>query len=201
MLNALANHGYLPRDGLNIDQDQVLTALNLSVNFVADSLVGVVQAALSTSTTGNSSTFNLADTAEHNVIEHDGSLSRDDLYFGDNLDFNAAIWATTAAQFTDDVISIETAAKARAARVAADSKVNPQFELPDALLQNSYFETSLYLLTFGDITNGNPPTKWIKILFGEYPLPLNIGNDGTDPMLRARAYSICGRICEARGWY
>jgi hypothetical protein len=166
MLNALANHGYLPRDGLNIDQDQILNALNESVNFIADSLVGVVQTALTTSTTGNGSTFNLADTAKHNVIEHDGSLSRNDIFFRDNLNFDPKIWATTAAHFTEDVISIETAAKARADRVAAARAVNPKFNLTAPLLQNSYFETSLYLVTLGDRVNGNPPTKWVKILFG-----------------------------------
>jgi hypothetical protein len=171
MLNALANHGFLPRDGLNIDQDQVVVAFNKSINFIADSLVGIVQTALTTSTTGNSSTFNLADTAEHDVIEHDGSLSRNDIYFGDNLDFDPEIWATTVAYFTDEVVSIEVAATARANRVTAAKVANPEFNLTDPLLQNSYFETSLYLVSLGDKVEGNAPTEWVKVLFGERGFP------------------------------
>ena len=101
MVNTLANHGYLSRDGLNISMSDLVTAFNLSVNLesAATQLVGAK--ALLTSTTGNASTFNLDDLDEHGVIEHDGSLSRADIYFGDNHSFNATIWDSVAALFNE----------------------------------------------------------------------------------------------------
>jgi hypothetical protein len=141
--------------------------LEQSINFVADILDSIIDIALSTSSTGNSSTFNLADSAVHNVCEHDGSLSRNDYYFGDDIHFNGPIWDVVKAHFTQDVITIETAAKTRADRIAAAEAVNPDFNLTDTGRQNSIFETSLYLLIFGDRVEGNATTEWVNILFGK----------------------------------
>lgn len=65
MVNALANHGYLPRDGVNVSMADLITGFNASVNLesAATQLVGAK--ALLTSTTGNASTFNLDDLDTH----------------------------------------------------------------------------------------------------------------------------------------
>ena len=65
MVNALANHGYLRRDGLNVSMDDLIIAFNASVNLVtaATELVGVK--ALTASTTGSPLTFNLDDINQH----------------------------------------------------------------------------------------------------------------------------------------
>lgn len=166
MLNSLANHGYLPRDGLNIDAAMLTQALSDGINIDPATLAGAVQVAVSLSQTGNSSTFNLHDTLTHDVIEHDGSLSRNDVYEGDALTFNATVWAQTASHFTNDTISLETAALARAARIAKAKAANPEYEA----INNSSAglgETALYEIVFGDRVEGNAPTEWIKIFFGE----------------------------------
>lgn len=167
MLNSLANHGYLPRDGLNIDADTLTQALSDGINIDPTTLAGAVQFAVSLSTTGNSSTFHLHDTLKHNAIEHDGSMSRDDVYNGgDALHFNATVWAQTTALFTEDTISLETAALARAARIAKAKEANPEY---DAINNSSagLGETALYEITFGDRVEGNAPTEWVKIFFGK----------------------------------
>ncbi|KAI8049459.1 Chloroperoxidase [Syncephalis plumigaleata] len=69
LLNTLANHGYLPRDGRNIDRKTLGTALehlNLSP--------GYVDAKLS----DDELVFDLSDLQQHNIIEHDVSLTRQD---------------------------------------------------------------------------------------------------------------------------
>lgn len=65
MVNTLANHGYLPRDGLNISLADLITAFSDAINLdeAATVLVGVK--ALETSTTGDNSTFNLDDLDTH----------------------------------------------------------------------------------------------------------------------------------------
>lgn len=73
---------------------------------------------LAHSTTGNSSTFNLEDSNVHNNIEIDGSLSRKDLYFGDNVHFDEAIWAQSSSKFEGDIITIRTAAGSRRYRTS-----------------------------------------------------------------------------------
>jgi len=99
------------------------------------------------------------------VIEHDGSLSRNDIFFGDNHSFNPAIYKTVAKFFTKDVISIATAAKARSARIAAARVANPAFNFTSREDQFSRFETALYLAVFGKGTEGNAKTKWVDVMF------------------------------------
>jgi hypothetical protein len=62
MVNSLANHGYLPRDGLDISLDDLIVAFTDAVNLdpQATTLVGVKAL-----TTGNNVTFNLDDLKKH----------------------------------------------------------------------------------------------------------------------------------------
>lgn len=173
MLNAMANHGWLPRDGKNIDLPTIQSAFQAAMGFAPDVFISITQAALAVSTTGNHSTFNLQDTAHHNAIEHDGSLSRNDIFFGDNLHFNPLIWAATAARYgiripsTSSIITVETAARARAARVKDAKLINPVFNLTDAGLTGSYGETSVLLTAFWNEDAGGAPKEWVRVLFGE----------------------------------
>ncbi|KAI0353521.1 Cloroperoxidase [Trametes cingulata] len=71
-LNALANHGYLPRDGRNLTADQLAHAIRevygLSPVFAALLAYGGVARC------GTKGKLNLHDLAVHNLVEHDGSL-------------------------------------------------------------------------------------------------------------------------------
>lgn len=128
-------------------------------------------------TTGNSSTFDLADLAVHDEIEMDGSQSRNDLYFGDNLHFDHAIWMTVAERLglydfgelgVEQYVTVEIAAKARAARVADAKRVNPTFNASAAQKLGSPGTTALYLLTLWDDKVGAVPKSWIRAFFGEF---------------------------------
>ena len=65
MVNTLANHGYLSRDGLNVSMEDLIVAFNASVNLASAATELVGAKALLTSTTGNASTFNLDDLDTH----------------------------------------------------------------------------------------------------------------------------------------
>ena len=99
------------------------------------------------------------------MIEHDGSLSRKDAQSGDNHSFAPEIWEAVAAHFEGEIISIETAAKARKDRLATAPKQNPDFDLTDDGKRFSLIETGLYLRVFGDGIEGNARTEWVKTLF------------------------------------
>lgn len=171
MLNALANHGFLPRNGVNVSMDDLVTGLSESINLAAAATEFVGAKALTASTTGNASTFNLDDLDTHHILEHDASLSRNDIYFGDNHSFNKTIWDQTATYFSNSTISFTNAAAARSARITAAAAVNPQFNMTATEHQNSYIESALYMGTFGNITAGNADTKWVQVLFTQERLP------------------------------
>ncbi|KAM0809651.1 putative Heme haloperoxidase family profile domain-containing protein [Seiridium cardinale] len=176
-LNALAKHGFLPHDGKNIDAVTSRYAVNAGFNFEPHILDDVIQAALTSniSTTVNASTIHLADLAAHGVIELDGSLSRNDFYFGDDLHFNPKIWGTVARNLdlcnlrSDKYVTTEVAAKARAARVADAKAINLDFT--DSGL-SSPGTTALYLTTlWDDATDIGAPKEWVRPFFEEERIP------------------------------
>ncbi len=67
LLNALANHGWLPRSGRNITSEDVMMAVSASVNMDPEAAEFPAGLALTTSKTGNPETFDL-----HNLNEHGG---------------------------------------------------------------------------------------------------------------------------------
>ncbi|KAF5022725.1 hypothetical protein F66182_5273 [Fusarium sp. NRRL 66182] len=195
MLNALANHDYLPRNGRNISLDDLIVALTDAINLdpAATTLVGT--RAL---TTGNNVTFDLDDVRQHGVLEHDGSLSRNDIYFGDNYSFNKTIWGATAAHFTEPTISIQTAATARKARLQAAAAANPEFSLPPDLVQISFIETALYLSVFGNVDNGDANRKWVKVLFEQERLPFREGFQRSETAITAAGIlGLVGKVAAA----
>jgi hypothetical protein len=173
----LANHGFLPRSGRDISLADIQNGISQGYNFDPHAFDPVFQEVVDfkLSTTGNASTFNLIDLAKHDTIEIDGSLSRNDFYFGNDNDFDPFIWAMTAKnlglydiQLTkkDQYVTVEVAAKARAARVAAAKKVNPEFNASVAEMKGSPGTTGLYLLTLWDEKADAAPKSWIRSFFG-----------------------------------
>lgn len=127
-------------------------------------------------TTGNSSTFNLDDLKKHDAIEFDGSLSRNDYYFGDALHFDPAIFHTVAEKLDlynipisgkERFVSVETAAKATAARVRDAKQRNPSFNASANQMIGSPGTTALYLTTLWDNDADGAPKAWIKAFFGK----------------------------------
>ncbi|KAK4163989.1 Cloroperoxidase [Cladorrhinum sp. PSN259] len=191
-LNALANHGFLPRSGKNIDLPTYQYAVQHAYNFAHDFLEGVFADALNfhLSTTGNSSTFNLDDLKAHDKIEIDGSLSRNDFYFGDDLHFDPVIWATTANRLglydcvqDSEFVTVERAAVARAARVRDAKVANPSFNASAAEQSGSPGTTALYLATLWNETEGAAPKTWVRDFFEKERIPYLLG---FDPNARAQ---------------
>lgn len=76
-LNALANHGILPRSGKNITLPDIITGLG-ALNISAEVATGFGVPAFRTSSNPAGNTFDLSDLNKHGLIEHDGSLTRRD---------------------------------------------------------------------------------------------------------------------------
>ncbi|EJF61120.1 Cloroperoxidase [Dichomitus squalens] len=86
-LNALANHGYLPRDGRNVTASQLITAIEQQYKLDAAFTQTLVYGGLAKCGhwDGLSCKLDLHDLAKHNVIEHDGSLVHDDTAPGETF--------------------------------------------------------------------------------------------------------------------
>ncbi|KAL8420602.1 hypothetical protein RB594_003406 [Gaeumannomyces avenae] len=170
-LNALANHGYLPRDGFNISAEQYFKAVDEGINFSRDTIQKLVAMGLSISTTGNNNTFHLDDINKHNAIEHDSSLSRNDAFFGDNHSFNPTIWNATRAWFTEPVIDREHAARAVVQRLVAAKASNPGFGLTEDQERLAVGATALFMSALGDKVNGTVRRDYVRAFFEEERLP------------------------------
>ncbi|WYZ38428.1 hypothetical protein EsH8_III_000342 [Colletotrichum jinshuiense] len=147
-LNAIANHGYLPRDGRNISQEILTKALNESVNL--------------------HSSLSEFLAVHGDFIEHDASLSRADAYFGDNVSFNETIWAgSKSILFAKDPIPLASFAKAREARFQASMAENPEFHVTENQKSGSLLEMATISKLFRVHNTTDASSEWIRVLFGQ----------------------------------
>ncbi|KAI0036738.1 Cloroperoxidase, partial [Vararia minispora EC-137] len=75
-LNALANHGYLPRSGNHVTVPQLVKAMHAVYRVTVP--LGTLLAVIGAWLCGTGWSLDLHDLAEHNKIEHDGSLTHAD---------------------------------------------------------------------------------------------------------------------------
>jgi hypothetical protein len=117
---------------------------------------------------------------KHGVIEHDASLTRDDIAFGDNHTFNPDIWKSVLGTYGDSKeTNFALASEARYNRVIACKKAheaaNKEFiyGIKEALI--SYGETAILMCLLGDPKDGKIPVEYLKILVEEERFPYQEG--------------------------
>ncbi|KAJ4416148.1 hypothetical protein N0V82_006908 [Gnomoniopsis sp. IMI 355080] len=168
MLNTLANHGYLPRNGLNFTLAQLQDAFTTAINLAPDFSVGPWDTGIQASTTGVNGTLNLHDLVKHDLIEHDASLSRLDTYFGNANDFNDGVWAQVNASYGIDTVTVDQVAASRVAREAVCAAENPEYNLTSAGSAAGWGEAALFLVVMGNKTTGNASREYVEIFFREF---------------------------------
>ncbi|ESK90030.1 hypothetical protein Moror_7920 [Moniliophthora roreri MCA 2997] len=173
-LNALANHGFLPRSGRNITVPAVLKAGLEGFNVHRDLLLLAAKAGLLASDLDDQ--FSLADIALHGNIEHDASVSRQDRDLGNNVVFNEEIYTTLANSNPDvDYYNTTSAGLVQKARMEQSRATNPTFRNTIKEFQVRTRESALYLTVMGDPETGMAPKKFVDIFFREERLPLEEG--------------------------
>ncbi|KAI0593322.1 Chloroperoxidase [Biscogniauxia sp. FL1348] len=176
MLNALANHGVLPHDGKDITINKTIDALGSALNIDSELSTILHEAAITTNPTPNATTFSLNDLGRHNILEHDGSFSRPDFYFGDVLLFNETIFNETRAYWTGDMVNVQMAANSRLARIRTSRETNPTYSLSELGEVFSAGEAAAYLIVLGDNTTAAvAPKVRIEYLFENERLPFELG--------------------------
>ncbi|KAF8182733.1 Cloroperoxidase [Mycena galopus ATCC 62051] len=174
-LNTLANHGYLPRNGRNISIPMMLQAAIDGFNVGPDA---IIQAAKFGLLSGDApTTLDLDALRLHNLIEHDASISRNDLAVtGDNLHFNETIFTTLAnANPGVDYYNATSAAHVQDERLAISLATNPNITNTPKEVEVRTRESGLYLSVMGNPLTGVAPKEFVQIFFREERLPIAEG--------------------------
>ena len=98
----------------------------------------------------------------------------------------------------EGLVTVEVAAKARAARVRDAMAVNKGFNASANQIQGSPGTTALYLTTLWDAEKDGAPKKWVRAFFGEFgfhssvPVPRLVRWEfGADGLFACRGGSDC----------
>jgi hypothetical protein len=167
-LNSLANHHILPHDGRNMTIPVLVKAMQEALNVSPE--FGTTISVLGTLTAPDPSkgSFDLTDLLNHNVFEHDASLSRADFEFGGDVQtFRPDVFEEFISFFDgQEFVTLPVAAAARYHRVETERHRNPNFAYTVAHQITSYSETIFYFRALADPKTGQTPVKFVKILFG-----------------------------------
>lgn len=206
MINALANHHILPHSGRGITKAMAVEALTRSVNL--DSSVANIFAsvAVTANPDHSSQSFDLDQLDKHGLIEHDVSLSRNDVAFGDNHTFSKEIWEEVMKSYGGDTeTSFATVSQARYDRVLASKKAHAeakkdfQYGIKEFIL--SYGESALFLGILGSPDEGKIPLEYLKVLFRKFSsrfVQVVYFPDRSDSDFRRGTSSIQGRLETSR---
>ncbi|THU83442.1 Cloroperoxidase [Dendrothele bispora CBS 962.96] len=199
-LNALANHGFLPRDGRGLNASVVLDAALTGYNVQPEVLSLAVKLALLTS--NDPSTFTLDDIKLHNTIESDASLSREDFAIGDNVHFNETIFSTLANSNPGfDFYDTTSAGQVQQIRLADSEARNPNITNTQKEIFFRSGASALYLGVMGDPETGKAPKEFVQVLFREERLPIAEGwHRSETPINSANQLSLTQLIIAASNW-
>jgi len=143
-LNALANQGYLPRDGKNISLPEVQAAF-MTVLHMDCALASALTRSLRP-LRREDGTFDLRDMRRHNVIEHDASFTRLDFHQGDNYSFQPAMFQALLDDAGDGPVTVKTLAKTYIRR-NKESKASGAPGLPISLWFVNLLQTVSFMNT------------------------------------------------------
>ncbi|KAI1749208.1 Cloroperoxidase [Xylaria castorea] len=175
MLNTLANHGFLPHSGRDINENQTAQALYDALNIDQEFGRLLFTIGRLANPKPNATTFNLDHINRHDLFEHDGSLSRQDSYFGQWSRFNQTVWNWSMQYYTGDLLDVQMVANSRAQRHMRSNLTNPEYQLSELGYRFSVGEQVLILSVIGDMVTRTCPKKFVDYLFTNERLPYSIG--------------------------
>jgi len=166
MLNTLANHGFLPRDGRNITRSNTIAALNNGLNFNA-TLGGIMwEQAIIANPEPNATLFTLEQLNVHNLLEHDASLSRTDAAFGNNHVFNQTVFDVSRKWWTDETVTAKQLAHSKIFRQLESRATNPNYTFGASTEEFSLGEVAAPIIVFGDLTTATVRRDLMEYFFG-----------------------------------
>ncbi|KAK4451238.1 Chloroperoxidase [Podospora aff. communis PSN243] len=173
-LNTFANHGFLPRTGKYITQQNLADGLFNAVNFDANISAFLFDFAISTNPEPNATWFSLDHLTRHNVLEHDASLSRVDAFHGHADIFNEAAFKETLS-FYGDTVNVKSGAAAIIGRMKSCKATNPTYSLSDLGEAFILGETAAFIAILGDAESITAEKRMVEYLFRNERLPTELG--------------------------
>ncbi|THV02274.1 Cloroperoxidase [Dendrothele bispora CBS 962.96] len=182
-LNALANHGILPRNGRNITFKEMNRACNTVYNFAGSFTYFVPNyAANMLKKKYSKDVFDLEEISLHNGIEHDASLCRQDVYFNKDqgkphLPYINELLASASGKTADGtpLLTLDDLARYSAKRRVESKASNPEFSLAFIHKMFGSSNSSTLLTIFG----GHVPS--IRTMLVEERIP-----DGWESCIKDR---------------
>ncbi|KAM0260080.1 hypothetical protein ACHAQJ_003005 [Trichoderma viride] len=151
MLNTLANHGYLPHDGRDITAQQFGDAISEALN--VNRMFGVRPANYFMRAV-NKSSIDLVELNRPGILQHIGSLTRDDVPSLDSVDV-AASQGRIRHLLQDSSTDCITVSSLAQTRLHVEALSSQEMSLKDTLL--AYLEASLLLMVMNEEP---PPPVW-----------------------------------------
>lgn len=107
----------------------------------------------------------------HNVIEHDGSLSRDDIFFDPSNKFDERVFDNLLSYLPDTQnFNVSDLANARSRHAHDMSLVNPTFEISEEAIPVIMGENAMLLAVFGHPERPSPNRTFIEYFFRRFCL-------------------------------
>ncbi|PYI23442.1 Cloroperoxidase [Aspergillus violaceofuscus CBS 115571] len=175
MMNTLANHHFLPHNGRNITRPRLIEALGAALNFTSALATLMFEMAIVVNPEPNATSFTLDQLNQHNILEHDASLSRSDAYFGNNHIFNATIFAQTRRYWTSAVLDAGMLANGKLARQVESKAFNPTYTFTARTEEFSLGEVAAPIIAFGDLGSGEVNRTLVEYFFEHERLPVALG--------------------------
>lgn len=175
MMNTLANHGFLPHDGRNITRETLVKGLHDALNFNPSLSSLMFDMGVVANPEANATYFTLDHLNRHNVLEHDGSLSRADDYLGSNRIFNETVFNESRAYWTAEILTPDMLANSKIARQINSKAFNPQYKFTSKTEQFSLGEIAAPIIAFGNSTSGEVNRTLVEYLFLNERLPIELG--------------------------
>jgi hypothetical protein len=166
MLNTLANHGHLPRDGRNFTKDNVVKGLNSGLNFNATLGALMWSQAIIANPEPNATFFTLDQLNVHNVLEHDASLSRSDAAFGNNHIFNETVYNGSRQWWTEEIVTAGMLANSKIFRQVQSRAMNPNYAFSASTEEFSLGEVIAPIIAFGSIEDATVNRTLMEYFFG-----------------------------------
>ncbi|KAL3425447.1 hypothetical protein PVAG01_02238 [Phlyctema vagabunda] len=175
MMNTLANHGFLPRDGRNITLENAVFALTTALNFNQSLATIMFNAAVHVNPEPNATFFTLDHLNQHNVLEHDASLSRADAFDGNNHVFNQTVFDESRSYWVGDVLNIDMFVNSKLARQITSRAFNPNYTFTATTEQFSLGEVGAPITVFGDFASATVKRDLVEYFFENERLPTELG--------------------------
>ncbi|KAJ4325971.1 hypothetical protein N0V94_000336 [Neodidymelliopsis sp. IMI 364377] len=187
-LNSLANHGIIPRDGRNLTVPLLVERLGAALLLSPETAMTVSLDGMRTSSDPASKSFTLDDLNKHNIIEHDGSLSRQDHNLGGTRQFDPEVFKETLGYFDGkEEVGIEDLARVRWGRIQTSKNLNEEFVYGPSQRMSSYLESAILHGVFKDAKSGKAKVNWIDVFFREERLPFA---EGWRPVNKMDGFSL-----------